>query len=87
MRALRPHQLDTEKGTAMPFDHMKITVLEDGTIRTVTDQISKANHDLAETFLRNVAKLAGGETTRERRKDVNPAHHHHTHDHDHSHEH
>lgn len=61
----------------MPIDTMKITVLADGTIRTVTDAVSKANHDGAEQFLRAMAKLAGGTTTREARKDRNPAHHHH----------
>jgi len=71
----------------MAVDQMKITVLADGTIRTVTDAVSKANHDVAEAFLRNVAQLAGGTTTRVRRTDLNPARHIHHHDHDHSHEH
>jgi hypothetical protein len=70
----------------MPFDEMKITVLGDGTIRTTTNEVSKANHDLAEQFLRAMAKLAGGTTTREARKDRNPAHHHH-HEGGHSHSH
>ena len=70
----------------MPIDKMVITILEDATIRTVTDEVSKANHDQAEQFLRAMAKLAGGVTTREARKDRNPAHHHH-HDEGHSHTH
>lgn len=61
----------------MPIDTMKIEVLADGTIKTTTDAVSKANHDLAEAFLRAMAKLAGGATTREARKDRNPSHHHH----------
>jgi hypothetical protein len=71
----------------MPSDKMKIEILANGTIKTTTDAVSAANHSNAEAFLRDVAKLAGGETTRERRKDVNPAHHHHSHDEGHSHTH
>jgi hypothetical protein len=71
----------------MPSDKMKIEILLDGTIKTTTDAVSAANHSNAESFLRDVAKLAGGTTTRERRKDVNPAHHGHSHDHGHTHEH
>jgi hypothetical protein len=66
---------------------MRIEILLNGQIKTTTDAVSAPNHSSAEAFLRDVAKLAGGETTRERRKDVNPAHHHHTHDHDHEHSH
>jgi hypothetical protein len=69
----------------MPIDRMKIEVLLDGTIKTTTDAVSKANHDNAEQFLRSTAKLAGGETTRTRRTDINPARH--VHDHEHGHEH
>lgn len=61
------------------FDTMKFEILEDGTIKTTTDAVSKANHDNAEQFLRGTAKLAGGNTVRERRKDK--PHHGHVHEH------
>ena len=66
------------------FDEMKITILKDGTIKTVTDAVSPANHDNAEQFLAAMGKLAGGKTTVEQRTDVNPTH---AHTHEHSHEH
>ena len=49
----------------LSIDRMKITILPDGTIKTeTTGFVSKANHDNAEQFLRAMATLAGGETTR-----------------------
>lgn len=72
----------------MNFDKMKIQILADGTIRVVTDPISPANHMNAEQLLTNIARLAGGETTRERRPDAHThSHHHHTHEEGHKHEH
>lgn len=59
-------------------DTMRIKVLEDGTIRTETDPISPAVHASAEQFVRDLATLAGGDTTRKAR-------HEHTHAHTHSH--
>lgn len=41
-------------------DKMKITIMEDGTIKTDTDKVSLPNHSNAESFLRNIARLAGG---------------------------
>lgn len=61
-------------------DTMRITILEDGTIRTDTDKISAAAHQSAEGFLSGVAKLAGGEATR-RSKHGHQHHHHHDHAH------
>lgn len=46
------------------MDKVIIQILEDGTIKTSTDKISMANHQNCEGFLRDVAKLAGGEVTR-----------------------
>lgn len=57
-------------------DELTIEILSDGTIKTTTDAVSAANHDNAEQFLRSMARLAGGETTREKRTDVNRTHHH-----------
>ena len=71
----------------MATDKMKIEILLDGTIKTTTDAVSKASHDNAEQFLRATAKLAGGETTRTRRTDINPARHVHEHGHEHDHSH
>ena len=41
-------------------DTIKITILDDGTIKTETDEVSVANHSNAEGFLRDMQKLAGG---------------------------
>jgi hypothetical protein len=68
----------------MDFDTLTIEILEDGTIKTSSDAVSAANHESAEQFLRAIARLAGGETTREARKDVKHAH---VHSHAHSKEH
>lgn len=66
-------------------DNIRIEVLPDGRIKFTTDAISGPNHASAEQFLKYVATLAGGETTRERRTDVK--HQTHTHDHVHDREH
>jgi hypothetical protein len=73
----------------MKTDTMQIEILEDGTIKTTTDPISGANHANAEEFLRFMARMAGGETTRQRRTDAHHHHgeHEHAHDHDGEHEH
>ena len=60
-------------------DSIAIEILPDGTIKVTSDQISGPNHQNAEQFLRFMAELAGGETTRTRRKDV----HHQAHSHSH----
>jgi hypothetical protein len=46
------------------MDSVKITILEDGTIKMETDKVSMPNHMNAEAFLRDISKLAGGEITR-----------------------
>lgn len=55
-------------------DIIKVTVLEDGTIKTETDAVSMPNHQNAEAFLRDVGKLAGGLVERKQK-------HGHTHTH------
>lgn len=55
----------------MANDTFTIEILPDGTIKTLTDAVSGANHANAEEFLRFVARQCGGETTRTRRSDVN----------------
>ena len=56
----------------MQIDALKIEVLADGTIKTTSDAVSAANHDNAEQFLLAMARLAGGETTREARTERKP---------------
>jgi len=61
------------------MDEMKIEILEDGTIKVITDNVSPANHVNAEAFTKFMADLAGGKSTRTRR-----GHHRHgTHTHEH----
>lgn len=71
----------------MKQDILTIEVLADGTIKTTSDAVSGANHATAEAFLRQMATLAGGETTRTKRKDAHAHSHSHTHSHDHNHDH
>lgn len=52
------------------MDRLTIEILEDGTIRTTTDAVGSANHANAEAFLRYLAELAGGSTTRTRRAET-----------------
>lgn len=54
----------------MNSDKLTIEILPDGTLKTSADSISGANHDNAENFLRNVATLAGGTSTRTIRTDL-----------------
>ena len=44
-------------------DQVEITILEDGTIKVESGRISAANHMNAETFLREMSRLAGGPVT------------------------
>jgi len=62
----------------MREDSITVEILEDGTIKVITDPISAANHSNAEQFLQFMARLAGGDTTRSRRKDRAVHTHHHT---------
>lgn len=66
-------------------DALNIEILEDGTIKTTTDAVSGANHANAEQFLAYIATLAGGETSRAKRGDVQTTHHHHHGEHEHDH--
>jgi hypothetical protein len=65
----------------MEIDTLTIEILDDGTIKTTSDVVSAANHQSAEQFLKDIARLAGGETTREARKDVKQGH---VHSHEHT---
>lgn len=69
------------------LDRIPIEILDDGTIKFTTDAVSGPNHAAAEAFLRECAKLAGGETTRTRRADTHTHAHSHTHSHEGGHTH
>ena len=45
-------------------DMIKVTILEDGTIKTETDQISAANHANATGFIQQMFTLVGGAVSR-----------------------
>jgi hypothetical protein len=47
----------------MTTDTLKITILEDGTIKVETDQISQANHRSADEVVKLLGTLMGGEIT------------------------
>lgn len=63
-------------------DEFEIEIKEGGLIKTTTDAVSPANHQNAEQFLRDIAKLAGGKVERKHR---HKGHEHHTHKHGHEH--
>lgn len=71
------------------MDTIKITVLEDGTIKTETDRVSMPNHANAEGFLALIGRLAGGLIERRAKHGAHfHGHHEHTHEHGgHSHTH
>lgn len=48
-------------------DTLRITILEDGTIKTETDQVSGANHSSAEGFLNTLTQLGGAPGVRTRK--------------------
>jgi hypothetical protein len=59
------------------MDRMKIQILDDGTIKSTTDEVSPENHSNAEAFLKLIASLTGGESHRVARGDAAVHHHHH----------
>ena len=63
-------------------DKITVEILADGTIKTSTDKISMANHGNAESFIREMFRLAGGSITRKLKHAIA-----HLHGHDHEHEH
>ena len=63
----------------MKDDTLIIDILEDGTIRVETDQISPANHLNADQFLKFLAELAGGEVVKTKNRHAHT--HHHAHEH------
>jgi len=58
---------------------MKISILEDGTIKVVTDgPVPEEHHQNAEEFLQFIQEKTGGERVTEKLRD---GEHHHTHTH------
>jgi hypothetical protein len=60
------------------MDILDIKILADGTIKSSSGQVSPENHQSAEAFLKMLASLTGGATSRQRRGDA-PERHHHSH--------
>lgn len=52
------------------MDTMKITILDDGSLKIETDQISPANHMTAEAFMRNVNQACGDKQERKHKHGV-----------------
>jgi len=50
------------------MDEMKITILDDGTLKIETDHISQANHMTAEAFMRHIATAGGATQTRKHKQ-------------------
>ena len=69
-------------------DKIKISILEDGTIKVDTDKVSGPNHVNAEGFIRSMFSLAGGSVVRKLKHAAQHIlGHAHSHDHDHEHHH
>lgn len=51
----------------MKQDVLKVTILDDGTLKIETDAVSPANHTNAEGLLKALATLTGGDVERKRR--------------------
>jgi hypothetical protein len=67
-------------------DKLKVTILDDGTLRVESPSISAANHANAEGVFKLFADIIGGETTRERAGNKHGHAHVHRHgEHSHSH--
>jgi len=52
------------------MDRLKIEILADGTIKSTSDEVSPENHQAAEAFMRMLAGLTGGSSTRRARGDA-----------------
>ncbi len=57
-------------------DVIEVEILEDGTVKIVTDPISPANHTSADKLLSALQAALGGAATREKRKDATARHAH-----------
>lgn len=57
----------TEGGSIVSQDELKIEILKDGTIKVETDEVGQANHLSADKLVQAMARMAGGETTVQRK--------------------
>lgn len=64
----------------MADDSIEITVLADGTIRSVTDPISAPNHATADKFFKLLEEMSGVKQERQRRSKQHVHHHEHKHE-------
>lgn len=64
-----------------------VRILEDGTVRTETGDMSGVSHKAADDFMKLLAELMGGDVVDQKVKQGHVHHHDHEHDHDHSHDH
>lgn len=79
-------QFTITKRNGSKSDEIRVTVLEDGTIKMEADKISMPNHSSAEGFIREVSRLAGGTATRKAKtKHAHGTHGTHEHEKDHEH--
>jgi len=69
------------------MNDITVTILENGTCRIDTDQISGPAHQAAESALQWIARELGGEVTRTKKVTIGIQLHGHDHDHDHFHTH
>ena len=67
----------------MTEDRMTFEILKDGTIRTIVDGISSANHASADAFVLEIDRLAGTKAHVHKRGDAHSHAHHHAHTHVH----
>jgi hypothetical protein len=67
------------------MDHFDIVILPDGTVKSSSGPVSPENHQSAEAFLKMLAALTGGTTTRRARGDTEQHHAHVVPDQTHSH--
>ncbi len=65
------------------MDGIKVTILQDGTIKIETDTVSRPNHLSAEHLLDAISRLSGGEVTKTKKHLHAHVHGAHTHEHEH----
>ncbi len=65
------------------MDAIKVTILQDGTIKVETDPISQANHLSAEQLLDAISRLSGGEVTKTKKHSRAHVHGERSHEHGH----
>lgn len=64
-------------------DTIHVEITEDGTIKTETDTVSAANHSTADTFLKEMFRLAGGKSEVRFKRPVAVTENAHVHSHKH----